>query len=187
MPAKPRAGLDRVAVVQAAARLADSEGFEAVTLARLAAEVGVRPPSLYNHIDGLDGLRRELALLGIRDLNQRISRAAIGKSRDDALFALASAYRGFAHERPGLYPATLRAPNPADIELTTAADELLAVILSVLEGYGLEGDGALHTTRGLRSLMHGFVSLEAAGGFGLPLDLDESYRRLVAGFIAGLE
>jgi AcrR family transcriptional regulator len=186
MSAKARAGLDRAAVVLAAARLADDKGLAAVTLARLAAELGVRPPSLYNHIDGLEGLRRELTLLGIRELNRRTSRAAIGKSGDDALFAMAGAYRTFAHERPGLYPATLRAPDADDAELNVAADELLAVILAVLEGYGLTGDDALHATRGLRSLMHGFVGLETAGGFGLPLDLDESYRRLLVSFVAGL-
>ena len=40
----------------------------------------------------------------------------------------------------------------------------------------------VHAIRGLRALMHGFVSLEAAGGFAMPLDLDESYHRLVEGF-----
>lgn len=184
MPA--RAGLDRAAVLRAAATLADAEGFEAVTLARLAAELGVRPPSLYNHVEGLEGLRRELALLGLRELSQRLGRAAVGKAGDDALTALADSYRRFAHERPGLYPATLRAPDPHDAELNALAEELLAIILAVLAGYELHGAEALHATRGLRSLLHGFVALEAGGGFGLPLDLDESYRRLVATFTSGL-
>lgn len=186
MPVRARAGLDRAAVVRAAAALADAEGYEAVTLARLAAELSVRPPSLYNHIDGLDGLRRELALCGLTELHQCLSRATVGKAGDAALTALADAYRRFAHERPGLYPATLRAPDAGDAELNEVAEEVLAVILAVLAGYGLYGADALHATRGLRSLLHGFVALEAGGGFGLPLDLDESYRRLVAGYIAGL-
>lgn len=184
MPA--RAGLDRAAVVRSAAALADSEGHEAVTLARLAAALGVRPPSLYNHVEGLEGLRRELALLGLRELCQRLGRATVGKAGDDALVALAGAYRCFAHERPGLYPATLRAPAPDDAELNAVAEELLAIILAVLAGYELHDPDALHATRALRSLLHGFVALEAAGGFGLPLDLDESYRRLVATFTSGL-
>jgi AcrR family transcriptional regulator len=173
-------------VVQAAAALADAEGYEAVTLARLATELGVRPPSLYNHVEGLEGLRRELALCGLRELGRRLSRATVGKSGDAALTALADAYRRFAHERPGLYPATLRAPDPDDTAVNAAAEEVLAVILAVLAGYGLQGADALHATRGLRSQLHGFVALEVAGGFGLPLDLDESYRRLVASYIAGL-
>jgi hypothetical protein len=60
------------------------------------------------------------------------------------------------------------------------------IAVVVLAGYGLQGNDALHATRGLRSLLHGFVALEAAGGFGLPLDRDESFARLVQVFIAGL-
>ncbi len=88
-----RAGLDRAAVVQAAARLADEAGGKEVTLADLAAHLGVRTPSLYNHIAGQEGLRRELALLGTRELATRLSRATIGKAKDDAILAMAHAYR----------------------------------------------------------------------------------------------
>ena len=92
----------REAVVEAAASLADEKGLEAVTLSGLASELGIRTPSLYNHVAGLEGLRRELALLGVRELGQRLSRAAAGKAADEGIFGLAQAYRGFVKERPGL-------------------------------------------------------------------------------------
>jgi AcrR family transcriptional regulator len=181
-----RAGLDKAAVVRAATEIADAEGLNAVTLARLAATLGVRPPSLYNHVAGQEGLQHELALHGVQELGRRLGRAAMGKASDDALLAVADAYRAFAHEHPGLYAATQRAPDPADPAVVAAAGGVLEVVLAVLAGYGLEGEDALHATRGLRSLVHGFVSLEAGGGFGLPLDLDASFRWLLAVFIAGL-
>jgi len=56
----------------------------------------------------------------------------------------------------------------------------------VLDAYGLQGEDALHAARSLRSLVHGFATLEIAGGFGLPLDCDESFRRLVEMFLNGL-
>ncbi len=184
MPA--RAGLDAAAVVRAAAALADANGVEVPTLGELAAHLGIRTPSLYNHIAGLDGLRRDLALLGVRELNARLSRATIGKAGDAAITAFADAYRAFAHAHPGLYAATQRAPGAGDHELHAAADEAVATIVAVLAAYGLEGDDAVHTVRAFRSFLHGFVSLEMGGGFGLPLDLDESFRRLLRIFIAGL-
>jgi hypothetical protein len=49
----------------------------------------------------------------------------------------------------------------------------------VLASYGLRGEEALHATRGFRSVVHGFATLEAAGGFGIPPDLDESFDRLL--------
>jgi AcrR family transcriptional regulator len=184
MPA--RAGLDSAAVVRAAADLADAKGIDVPTLGELAAHLGVRTPSLYNHVNGLEGLRRDLALLGVRELNARLSRAAVGKAGDAAIAAFADAYRAFAHAHPGLYAATQRAPGPDDNELHAAADEVVATIVAVLAAYGLEGNDAVHTVRAFRSVLHGFVSLEMGGGFGLPLDLDESFRRLLRIFITGL-
>ena len=184
MPA--RAGLDRAAVVRAAAALADERGMDALTLADLAAHLGIRTPSLYNHIAGLDGLRRDLALLGVRELTARLTHAAVGKAGDTAIIALADAYRAFAHEHPGLYAAALRPPAPGDAEAGAATEELVGIVTAVLAAYGLAGDDALHAVRAIRSMLHGFVALEMAGGFGLPLDCDESFRRLVHMCIGGV-
>jgi AcrR family transcriptional regulator len=181
-----RAGLDAATVVRTAAGLADEMGFEHVTLAAVAARLGVRIPSLYNHVNGLPGLRRELALYGIRELNKRLQRAAIGKESDRAIESMLNAYRSFAMERPGLYQATLHAPDPQDQEIKKASQDIIDTVLAVLESFQLEYEDALHVVRAFRSIAHGFVSLEAAGGFGLSLDADESYRRLISVFLRGL-
>lgn len=182
-----RAGLDRRAVLAAAERIADADGLASVTLARVAADLGVKPPSLYNHVAGLPDIERGLAMEGVRELNGRLLRAVAGRARQDALLAAGLAYRAFAHERPGLYAASLRAPAKDDAEHQRAGNDTLAVVLAVLAGYGLDGDDALHATRGLRAIIHGFVSLEAAGAFGLALDLEESLKRLLVAFSGGLQ
>ena len=102
-----RVGIDRYAVVRAAAKIADDEGWDALTLARVASELRVRSPSLYNHVGGLEALRRELKLLVMRELNTALTRATIGKSRDDAVRAMAAAYRAFVKRHPGTYAATM--------------------------------------------------------------------------------
>ena len=181
-----RPGLDAGVIVRAAADLVDAEGIEALALGRLAERLGVRAPSLYNHVTNLDGVRRGVALLGVRELGARLARAAIGTAGADGIVALAEAYRRFAKERPGLYAATLRAPAPDDHALREATEEVMDVVQVVLAPFGLRGAEETHAIRAWRSLVHGFVSLEIAGGFGLPLDLDESFRRLMRLFIAGL-
>ena len=183
----PRAGLDKDAVIDAASAIADKDGFEAVTLARLAAVLGVRPPSLYKHVEGLDGVRRALALRGLEEANARIQRATIGKARDEALYALAHAYWQFARERPGLYAASLRAAKPGEKDVAAAGEALLGTVLLVLAGYGIKGNDGLHAVRGFRAIIHGFVSLDAAGGFRLKLDLEESFDRLLAAFARDVE
>jgi len=185
----PKAGLDHTAVVQAAAALADESGIGQLTLADLATRLGVRTPSLYNHVAGLPGLHRDLALLGTRELVARLGRATIGKSSDAAVLAMCEAYRAFVNQRPGLYAATVRSAlltNQPDPELNTAQKEAVDIVLMVLSAYQLNHADAIHAARGLRSLVHGFATLETTDGFGIPLDLDTSFHQLVQNYTAGL-
>jgi AcrR family transcriptional regulator len=181
-----RAGLSTAAVVDAAAALADEDGLEALTLARIAASVGVRTPSLYNHVASLEDVRRRLALRGLGELADALRDAAVGRARDDALVALAHAYRTYATAHPGRYAATQRAPAEQDPDVVAAASGAVDVVLAVLRGYGLEGDDAIHAARGVRSALHGFAALETGGGFGLPVALDESFDRMVGALARGL-
>jgi AcrR family transcriptional regulator len=183
----PRMGLDAERVVDTAARVADAEGLPAVTLARVAADLGVRAPSLYNHVDGRDGLLRAVALRGVRELGAVLRDAAVGRSGPDALAAAARAYRAYAQAHPGCYAATVAAPSGDDPVYQAAVGETLEVVLAVLRGWELAGDDVVHAARAFRSAVHGFVVIEAAGGFGIPVDLDASFERLVATLAAGLE
>ena len=186
----PRPGLDKRLVVSAAAGLVNQEGIQALTLSRLARQLGVRTPSLYNHVDGLPGLYRELALLNTHQLGERLRSAVIGKSGPQALAAIAQAYRAYIKEFPGLYLASLRASGtqePVDPELQAAEARVVEVALAVMASFGLKGEDGLHAVRGLRSVVHGFATLEIAGGFGLPLDCDESFHRMVDILIHGLQ
>ena len=175
----PRAGLTRDRVVAEAERLADQVGIDHLSLAALAQTLGVRQPSLYKHVDGLPALKRAVSLRAKTELTDVLARATVGRSQGDAVRALAVAYRSWAHRHPGRYQASLHAPDPDDPDDEAASAATLAVVLDVLAGYDLHGPDAVDAARGLRSAMHGFVSLEAAGGFGLPRGLDESYGRLV--------
>jgi AcrR family transcriptional regulator len=186
----PRAGLDTTAVVQAAAELVNAQGLEALSITRLAAILGVRAPSVYNHVDGLSGLRRELALLGLRGMGECMGEAAIGRSGPPALLAVAKAYRTFIKENPGVYSAGLQASGNMEIvdqEIRQAEERVLRIVMSIIQSFGLEWEEGLHAARALRSLVHGFATLEVSGGFGLPLNLDESFRRLVELLSAGMQ
>src|ERR1700685_291280 len=181
-----RAGINRDAVIRAAAKIADADGWDALTLARVAKKLRVRPPSLYNHVGGLEALRRELKLLALRDLNTALSRATIGKSRDDAVRGLAAAYRAFVKRHPGTYAATMVAAPKNDHAVEAAAGHLVETCLSVLTRYGLDRREGIHAIRAMRSAVHGFAALEIAGGFGIPLDVDKSFDWLVSSLLKGL-
>lgn len=175
-----RAGLTPALVVAEAAILADEVGLDRLTLTGVADRLGVATPSLYKHVAGNEGLRQALATAGATALADALAVAALGRAGADALRSVASAHRAFAHERPGLYEASLRAPDPSHAAHDAAAARALAVVAAVLRGYGIvDDDAVIDAARTVRASLHGFVALEAAGGFGLPRDVDRSYDRLV--------
>jgi AcrR family transcriptional regulator len=147
-----RRGLTTEVVVDAAARLADAEGLEQVTLVRLASALKVRPSSLFSHIKGLGDLHRHLQIRGLREVAARVSRAAIGRAGADAVMATAIAVRQFAHEHPGLYAASLPAPPAHDPELSAVAEPFVGAVFATLRQYGFEGEEVVHAVRGLFSV-----------------------------------
>jgi AcrR family transcriptional regulator len=184
--AVPRSGLTRASVVDAVVRLADADGLEQVTLVRLAEELKVRPPSLFNHIDGLADLRRELQLRALREMVNVASRAAVGRAGSDAVLATAVALRQFAHEHPGLHAASLPSVPTKDKELSAAAQDFVGIFFDIVREYGFKGKEVVHAVRGLFSIIHGFIMLERAGNFGMPIDIDESFRWLVERYVESL-
>jgi AcrR family transcriptional regulator len=181
----PRAGLTPDAVVARAGDLADRDGYDALTLAALAGGLGVRVPSLYKHVGGLGDVQRRVALDGLRGLDAAVRAAAVGLAGRDALLAIGHAYRRYAHAHPGRYAAAQRAPATDDPVTVAGATALTDLVLAVVRGYRLDADEAgridetVHAVRAVRSALHGFVTLEAVGGFGMPYDLDVSFDRLL--------
>ncbi len=175
----PRAGLSPERVVDEAAQLVDEVGRERLTLSELAKRLGVAQPSLYKHLDGLDGLNRLMTILALREIGATMRRAGTGQAREDAIEALATAYRDYALTHPGRYGYVVRAPTPGDTAWEAAAAEILSILDDVFAGYGITGADAVDAARFVRSVLHGFVSLELGGGFGLPQAADTSFRRLV--------
>jgi AcrR family transcriptional regulator len=178
-----RAGLDTETIVQKASELADKGGLGAVSMATLASSLGVRPPALYHYFAGLAGLRRRLSLLGLREVEARVGRAVMGKAGDEAVVALAHALRDFANDHPGLYEAASRAPDPADRDWQAAGREVVEIMVRALSAYRLSDDATWQVVRMLRSIVHGCVSLEHIGGFGLPLVADETFRCLLVALL----
>ena len=181
----PRAGLSKQRVVDAAAHLVDTEGVAALGVARLARELGVRPPSLYKHIRGLEELHRELGLRAADALAQACRDAAMGRARLDALLAVAEAFRRVAKANPGTF-GFAQVVRKEDEEWQRRTWAGVEPVLAILAGYGLDHEASIHAARSLRAGLFGFVTLELAGGFGLPEDLDASYRYFVVTFEAGL-
>lgn len=186
----PRNRLTKATVIQAAAELINTEGADSLSLNRLAKKLSIRTPSLYNHVDGLPGLQRELAVLNAKQLADRLNEAAIGRSGANLFLDVAQAFRNYVKEFPGLYLYTLRSSGKQSVpdkNLVREEERAVKLGLTVMSTLGLQGEEAIHALRAFRSMVHGFATLEIAGGFGLPQDCDESFRRLVETLMVGLQ
>lgn len=179
--------IDLADVIDSATRFVDEGGLGELALGRVADDLGVRTSALYNHVDGVDGLRQVLSARASENLAQLLRDAAVGRSGAAALREVAHAYRRFAREHAGQYASTLL---PAGSTVEGAPEpqaEIVRVVARILEGFGVEGDRAVHGARIVRSAIHGFVTLEATASFVNPQDEDKSFDDLVEFLVAGLE
>ena len=178
-------GITRTQVIDCAATLVNSQGFAALSLAQIASQTGVKVPSLYNYVTGIDDVRRALATRGAQAILAVAVHVAVGRAGGDAIMAVALAYRTYIVHNPGVYTATIQIDN-SDLAFQHANTELLQVLTQILAPYQLSEQDLIHALRGLRSLVHGFATLEISGGFGMPVDLDVSFVQMVQTFIEGI-
>ncbi|MFD9484440.1 TetR/AcrR family transcriptional regulator [Streptomyces sp. NPDC059991] len=182
-----RAGLTADRVTAAAADLADGIGFDNVTLSALARHFGVKDASLYSHVKNVRDLRTRVALLAGGELIDEIAVAVAGRSGRDALMAYADAYRAYALAHPGRYAATQIRVDPAAVADSPAMRRTVEITYGMLRGYGLAEPDLTDAVRLLRSTFHGYISIEAQGGFNHVRDVDTSWRRAVAALHVLLE
>src|SRR3954454_14298584 len=179
--------LSRDAIVNAALTFLDREGWDALTINALAIQLGTKGPSLYNHVQSLDDLRRTVRMRVVGDIIEMLKTVGQGRTRNDAVTAMASAYRSYAHHHPGRYSAFTRMPlGGDDPEYTAATRAAAGPVIAVLASYGLEGDGAFFAALEFWSALHGFVLLEMTGVMD-DIDTDAVFTDMVLRLAAGME
>ncbi|NNE73355.1 MAG: TetR family transcriptional regulator [Acidimicrobiales bacterium] len=181
-----RQPLDKERVVDMAAKLADRDGLDSITLTKVAKNLGVRQPALYRHVDSYQDLVRSLGLLGREILAEALTDATMGVSGDDAVAALGHAWRKVVADHPGLYAATDRFPCAGDAELEEAVERIVDIIGRSLEAFDLDDDHRVHAARALRAAFHGFAHLESGDGYPSPHEVDETFDDMIELLCAGI-
>ncbi len=160
----PRPKLSTADVVDTAVMLADSAGFDAVSLSAVARTLGVQPPSLYSHVRDLAALRDGIAEAALQELGTRISVAIAGLSGGSALRGLANAHRSFAEASPGGWQSLQRRVGQSVAD-SSAARAVVALTRATLRGYALPESEHVHAIRLVGSTINGFITLESLGSF----------------------
>ncbi|GAA2473580.1 TetR/AcrR family transcriptional regulator [Streptomyces mauvecolor] len=172
-----RAGLTAERLTVAAAELADEAGFDGITVSALARRFGVKDASLYSHVKNLRELRQRVALYTAGEFIDSIAAAVAGRAGKDALIAFADAYRAYALAHPGRYAATQHRVDPELLAGSTVMARTADTTYGMLRAYGLSEPDLTDAVRLLRSTFHGYITLEAEGGFGHPRDVQKSWER----------
>jgi len=179
--------LSRDSIVNAALTFLDREGWDALTINALATQLGTKGPSLYNHVDSLEDLRRTVRMRVVGDIIEMLNTVGEGRTRDDAVMVMASAYRSYAHHHPGRYSAFTRMPlDGDDPEFTDATRAAAPPVIAVLASYGLDGEDAFYVALEFWSAMHGFVLLEMTGAMN-GIDTDAVFTDMVMRLASGME
>jgi AcrR family transcriptional regulator len=185
-PSRP-GKLSRDGIVDGALTFLDREGWDSLTINALATQLGTKGPSLYNHVDSLEDLRRAVRIRVIDDIIMMLNRVGEGRARDDAVLMMAGAYRSYAHHHPGRYSAFTRMPlGGDDPEYTAATRNAAAPVISVLASYGLDGAEAFYAALEFWSAMHGFVLLEMTGVMD-DIDTDTLFSDMVLRLATGMD
>lgn len=177
MPRTPRSA--RAGQIVAAARkVLDAEGPDALTMRRLADELGIRAPSLYKHFPDKAAVEIALVEEALAEVGEMLHQAVDRPGdRRRPVDSLLSAYRRFGVAHPHLYRLTTRAPLdrdalPAGLEDWAGEPFFLAT-------------GEPYRAQALWSLAHGMVILEIDRRYPEGSELDRTWRAGAAAFAAG--
>ena len=182
----PRQGLNRSAVIEAAIEFANQESFQALSLGSIARKLAIKPPSLYKHINSLEDLQDELGIRGATELTKKILSIEKKNNPKKELFEACLVYRNYALEHKALYDAIQPAMNRRSKEFQNVATLLLESIIPFVFALKVPKKNLIHAVRSLRSLLHGFIELERQGGFGMPEDINDSFKMLIKIYTEGI-
>jgi AcrR family transcriptional regulator len=177
--------LNRDLVIEKAAELIETVGLDEMTLSRLAKELGIKSASLYNHIGSINDLRSSLTAKSMQLLGEACRNAVVGKSGDEAILAMAYAYRKFAKMKPQLYKAFMQNSLLSQAERIQHGALLTQTLERLMEPYGYNEKEALHIARGIRVFLFGFVYMGDGGFFkSTKASVDMSFEYLMKELIA---
>lgn len=182
-----RTGLNKDTIIKEAAQLVNTIGMEQITMKVLAEHLGIKSPSLYNHIRGLDDLKKQLMIYGWSQIEERIIYSVIGISGYDAIKAMCYAFYDYAIENPGVFDVMLWYNKFQSDEMDAATSKLLSIIFRITKSLNIPDNYCFHLIRTFRGFLEGFFLLVNNGSFGHPLPIADSFELSVHVLIEGVK
>ncbi len=156
-----RLGVSREDVIAAAVRVGDRAGLDGLTVAAVAAEVGCRPPSVYHHVDGLDGLVRAVTLVAAIHLTDHLEEVARDTDGRQRLRALLHGAHRWGVQHPARFDALRRPVDPdVDPELAAARAAVLLPVQDALVKLGVPAEHRAPLLAALVAAVRGCIAAD---------------------------
>jgi AcrR family transcriptional regulator len=184
------AKVTRELIVHRARGMIENDGVEALSLGKLAADLGIAAPSLYNHFKNKTALLQAVNVETARALVAALTAGMQQQAADEAagaheqLMGMAAAYRAFVRENPASYDLAFTNTIP-DLHLDSQLAEALAQPLQAIMAAHVGEARSLAALRGAWALLHGFATLEITGQFRRGGDLDAAFTQVFAAYLDG--
>ncbi len=181
-----RAQINFTKILETAIDICNEEGYEQLALSNISVRLGIKTPSLYNHIQGLSDLKQKMAYYGLKMLYDTIIHSIIGCVGDEAIYLASKGYIEFVRKNPGLYSSISKAPDPYDLEFDALSNQLVQIFIKLLGVYNLTDEDSIHAVRGLRSMLHGFAAIQMDLGFKIDYSQEDSLDFIINTYLEGL-
>ncbi len=180
--------LNRDIIFLESRRMIDEKGYQKFSIRELASRLDVKPASLYNHIDGIEDIYRDLVETSSKRLSGKLTNAMKGKEPDEAFISGARAYRKFAEQNRNLYEVLISARSSKDEATVKAGFNGFRPLFELIKSYGGDKRQTLHFIRAFRSVIHGFVEITHNGFMQRgPASKDETYEIIIAEYLKALK
>lgn len=183
----PKSKVDKPLVIREAAHMANETGIENLSLKTLAVRLGVKSPSLYNHIDGLDDLKRQVMLYGWKEMEDRLIQAIIGLTGYDAIRSMCHAFHEYATENQGIFSAMLWYNQHENKQTLEATSKMSSVFFKIARSLNISQENCCHLIRMFRGFLEGFALLENHHAFGNTEPIEDSFDLSVDILIEGMK
>lgn len=176
--------ISRETVLEKALDLLEIGGVENLSLNKLAAELGVKAPSLYRYFNSKAELLKAINMATVESLVETMRSAAVGEDPVETAQAMTRAYREFAKKHPASYSLAF-GTLPEEMQPDHMYMEALALPLQAVMSKIVGHEDSLPMLRGVWALVHGFVMLEISEQFRRGGSVDEAFEKAVRSYIHG--
>ncbi len=183
----PRTGLSKEEITEKAAALANEKGLSYLSVTTLADFLGIKKPSLYNHMNTIDDIRRNIMIYGWRTVSEELTSGICSEEPKENLMEYGRRFYKFAMDNPGVFEAMLWYNNYSDETLLSAAECLYTFFFNQTDNLGIDHEVANHLLRTYRAFLEGFIMLQIHNSLGNPISIDESFRVSMNVMISGIE